>query len=206
MIENDAKSAPTEVNGDGGVAVDINEERKKVAVAIVDRWAEMEMSLYKEGTRKGKRLKRGEKIDFSREKMKSALLMVMHPTVSLAEISEICGVSREMLSLWRTQPDYKKEIESRCEQVARYLSGLIETCVERVPRASPLADADAVADDHFRVGTQKGEEFYYLAYIVSVLNERVKKAVSDWLGERIRNCADRKKREVYMAFTFIISH
>ncbi|MCK9391548.1 MAG: hypothetical protein WCW53_06870 [Syntrophales bacterium] len=54
---------------------------------------------------------RGEKIGMGRDKIAAAGLLILHPVLSLQEISKIAGVSYGLLRKWKTEKDFKAEMQ-----------------------------------------------------------------------------------------------
>lgn len=107
------------------------ERIRKALIKAVSKKVEQDLENYEEPQRAG--IRKGEEIGFSKRKMMTAMLMVLHPNgLGLKQIGQISHASDAMIRYWRTEETFKKAVNFYCDLQANPLCDFLETEMQRV--------------------------------------------------------------------------
>jgi hypothetical protein len=108
----------------------ILKEMKKTAILAGRNWTELALRGFEEPVWKGVQTQKGVPRGFLLPKEKSALLMILYPTLSLRKIGELAGVDVTVLRVWRTKKDFKGEVRQACLDLATQAFRMAEHGIE----------------------------------------------------------------------------
>jgi hypothetical protein len=123
------------------------ENSKSYAIKFGKSWAESLAEAYVEPSRAG--TPKGESIGLSRNKFRTALLMVLYGVLglNLKEIAQIAGVSSGLIRLWRTESVFKKAVQLASDRFAEQFANTIDLLVFKAYKKIGWKDKEEIFED-----------------------------------------------------------
>lgn len=176
------------------------EVRRNNSIYIVNTWANRVLRSYVEPERTG--IPKGEAIGLSKKKLHAALLMVLYNpfALSLKEIATMSRNSIGLVRLWRTEPLFKKAIQSNRDSFIEKLLNTIDLLIYFLHRKNGEQSRAEIFEKELELLRSKylgefvlaGEKdplnmIGYLCDSIAFFNKDTMPIVVDWLNRRVKS-------------------
>jgi hypothetical protein len=98
--------------------------KNDATLKFIQKWIDSEFHDFPHPIRRG--TPKGQTIGLFENKRRAAFLMVLYPHLKLCFISKASKIDLSVLRVWRTQPVFRKEIQTACDRLVQTIHLIVE--------------------------------------------------------------------------------
>lgn len=170
-----------------------NEKARQKTLEFITSWIDERLKNYSEPSRRN--IPKGDPIGFPLNKKRAAYLMILYPRVlRLKEISNLAGVSHDVLRYWRTKADFREECKRAGQEFATQFINTLELSAFEMIRWQNIPSINSRIDKlkenihfEFKEGHDSRTMFSFLCSSFQFYSQRVADQVSKWITTEMKN-------------------